>query len=208
MLTSLKCIRSTTGLTQRGAAEELEIPFPTYRAWEQGVNSPRSVDLVKLAEFFEVSVDALLGRCTSPNLKADYSEQAVQVTAPLYGSIAAGDPIEMNDIVEEVAVPAPIKKRYPEGFFLRVDGSSMDKIIQSGGYAFFDPNKRVENGDIVAVSVDGSDATLKRYTKMGNRVVLLPDSNDQSYQAITLNDESARVMGAMVWMTYPDGYRY
>jgi len=195
-------------MTQLDAAEKLEVPFPTYRAWEQGINAPRSGDLIRIAEFFGVTVDALLGRGDPLPPNAFPARLAGSSTAPLYGVIAAGSPVEMNKILEDVDVLDSIGEEHINGFFLEVSGDSMDKVILHGGYAFLDPDKQPRNGDVVAVNVDGYDATLKRYNKTGDRVVLLPDSTNTEHQPIMVEDERARILGTMVWMTYPAGFRY
>ncbi|MCL2438730.1 MAG: helix-turn-helix domain-containing protein [Coriobacteriia bacterium] len=208
MLVNLKQIRRGSGLTQIDAAEKLEVPFPTYRAWEQGINAPRSGDLIKIAEFFGVTVDDLLGRNASLPANAIPVRSGSFANAPLYGTIAAGSPIEMSEVLEDVGILESIREKHLNGFFLKVSGDSMDKVILHGGYAFLDPDRQPRSGDVVAVNVDGSDATLKRYSRTGNNVVLLPDSTNATHQPVMVEDERARILGTMVWMTYPAGFRY
>lgn len=54
--------RKLNGLTQRQVAEHLQVAQPSYIRYENGTSEPTLENLVKLADFFDVSVDYLLGR--------------------------------------------------------------------------------------------------------------------------------------------------
>ncbi|WP_257140847.1 helix-turn-helix domain-containing protein [Lactococcus lactis] len=58
----LKELRLERGLTQQKVADRLNVSQPNYRRWETGERSPSSETLKKLADFFNVSTDFLLGR--------------------------------------------------------------------------------------------------------------------------------------------------
>ena len=59
---SLKAIRVQSGKKQREAAEYLGINIRTYQYYEEGKNEPAIPVLEKLADFFMVSLDELVGR--------------------------------------------------------------------------------------------------------------------------------------------------
>lgn len=54
-------LRKGTKLTQRQVAEMLNIKQQSYSRYEYGTGEPNLETLVKLAKFFEVSTDYLLG---------------------------------------------------------------------------------------------------------------------------------------------------
>ncbi len=54
--------RKLNNLTQRQVADLLEIAQPSYIRYENGSAEPNLQNLVKLADYFDVSVDYLLGR--------------------------------------------------------------------------------------------------------------------------------------------------
>ena len=56
----LKRLREAKGISQKKVAEELEMPYNTYRNYENDKNEPNNVMLVKLAIYFNVSADYLL----------------------------------------------------------------------------------------------------------------------------------------------------
>lgn len=58
----LKELRNNRGLTQIEVAKGLGVTQPTYQQWETGKRSPTSETLLKLADYFGVATDSLLGR--------------------------------------------------------------------------------------------------------------------------------------------------
>ncbi|MCI8369754.1 MAG: helix-turn-helix transcriptional regulator [Clostridia bacterium] len=58
----LRELRKEKNLTIAKTAEFLNMPFETYRSYEAGKNQADYETLVKLADFFGVTVDYLLGR--------------------------------------------------------------------------------------------------------------------------------------------------
>ena len=58
----LKKIRMKRKLSQKQIAEELKISQQQYSNWEGGIITPNAETLVRLADYFDVSVDYLLGR--------------------------------------------------------------------------------------------------------------------------------------------------
>ena len=56
----LKKLRLESGLTQQQVATELGVSQPNYRRWEAGERIPKHDTLVKLANYFQVSIDYLL----------------------------------------------------------------------------------------------------------------------------------------------------
>ena len=54
--------RKLNKITQRQMAEFLQIAQPSYIRYENGSSEPSLENLVKIADYFDVSVDYLLGR--------------------------------------------------------------------------------------------------------------------------------------------------
>lgn len=61
----LKKQREGTGLSQYKLAEKMGVSQATVGMWESGKREPNFSMLCKLADFFEISVDELLGRSVS-----------------------------------------------------------------------------------------------------------------------------------------------
>ncbi len=58
----LKKLRKEKELTQKEIAKELDITQQQYAKWENGERNPNSETLEKLADYFKVTTDYLLGR--------------------------------------------------------------------------------------------------------------------------------------------------
>lgn len=57
----LKELRISEGLTQNDMASFLQVADTTYASYEQGHSEPNIETIIKLARFFKVSTDYLLG---------------------------------------------------------------------------------------------------------------------------------------------------
>ena len=135
--------------------------------------------LTEIANALDVTLSYLLGIDSSP---APTSDGFIEV--PLYGSIAAGTPIEMLPTDDMHPIPVIVRDKYPDAFLLKVRGESMNRVLPNGCYALIDPAKTVErDGKPYAVCVNGYDATIKRVRKLANGYELAPDSNDPTYRA-------------------------
>lgn len=63
----LKAIRNQKKVTQKEVSDALGISPNTYKNYEQGMREPNNEMLCKLADYFEVTVDYLLGREKAPD---------------------------------------------------------------------------------------------------------------------------------------------
>ena len=69
-------LRSRTGLSMRQVAIDLGIPYTTYISYEKGDREPNSEMLIKLADFFDCSIDYLVGR----NIEKTNANQDFHIT--------------------------------------------------------------------------------------------------------------------------------
>ena len=58
---NLKTLRKNKGVSQQQLADQLHVVRQTVSKWEKGLSVPDAEMLIRLAEFFEVSVSQLLG---------------------------------------------------------------------------------------------------------------------------------------------------
>ena len=93
-----------------------------------------------------------------------FSKENTGKGIPLVGTIAAGVPFEAIENFEEELAVSPKMFGCDHCIGLRVSGDSMIEIhIKDGDLAIIRPQQRVENGEIAAVTVEGTlpEATLK-----------------------------------------------
>ena len=67
----LKELRKARGLTPKKTADELSIYQQLYQRYEVGEREPRIDMLIKLDDYFDVSVDYLIGHEKTPNHSND-----------------------------------------------------------------------------------------------------------------------------------------
>lgn len=276
----LVMLRKENHLTQEEFAKKIGYTRTAISAWEIGRNEPSNSDTVKIADFFNVSTDFLLGKSNyrykgdlgyeqmlytevfdsyrqefstlkltpyeqniynyivsdfplnkftdkideqkicdyiNSNYLKDkkdissssknkimkkvllfiaYSEDINEFSktinnnqyymCPVYGEISAGQP---NWAEENIEGRIPIDPNLmniinpEEYYFLRVNGESMNKIIKNGAFALIHKQDFVDDGDIAVVLVNGYNATLKKFIKQDNFIILEPQSNDESFKS-------------------------
>ena len=92
---------------------------------------------------------------------------------PLFGTIAAGLPLEVQQSDETITVPERLTTR-GENFVLKVRGDSMmDDGILDGDYVIIARREQAQNGEMVVANVNG-EVTLKRLYREGERIRLQP----------------------------------
>lgn len=98
------------------------------------------------------------------------------VSLPLMGFIAAGSPLEpYTDPEAAFSVASAMLSGKKTAYVLQVKGTSMiEDGILDGDYVVIEKTEVAKNGDIVVALVDDSLATLKRFYKDGEKVVLKP----------------------------------
>ena len=103
------------------------------------------------------------------------AEDAAAVQLPLYGRIAAGQPIEaLRDQGSHIEVPAAMLGN-GEHYALEVAGDSMIEAgILDADTVIIRKGETAENGQIVVAMVDDGEVTLKRWRQRGNSIALEP----------------------------------
>lgn len=119
------------------------------------------------------------------------------VSLPLYGRIAAGQPIEaLRDTNNTVEVPASMLGR-GEHFALEVAGDSMiDAGIFDGDTVLVRRDETPDNGAIVVALIDDNEVTLKRLRRNKGSIALEPAN--KAYETRIFGPDRVRVQGRVV----------
>jgi repressor LexA len=114
---------------------------------------------------------------------------------PLLGRIAAGQPIEAVQNPETISLADFVRSK--EVFVLEVRGESMqDEHILDGDYVLVEKSKTAHNGDIVVALVEGSDATLKRFFREGDKIRLQP--SNANMKPIIVHAAAVQIQGRVI----------
>ena len=101
----LKELRTEKKVSQATIADYLGITQPAYANYERGIRKPDPEILLKLADYFGVSVDCLLGR-----EKTSLDEQLEGVDFALSGEIRDLNDAEKQDILDYIRFKKQQKK--------------------------------------------------------------------------------------------------
>ncbi len=183
---NLKKIRQEHEMTQEELAKEINTSRSNIANYENDKNMPSIETLNNLSEVLNCSTDYLLGKSDTRNNTSNIDESDKKFyMCPVYGQISAGQPNWAEECIEGRLPLDPNLMGIinpEEHFFLRVNGESMNKVIRNGAFALIHKQDIVEDGEIAVVLVNGYDATLKKFTRQGEMIILEPESTDDSFK--------------------------
>lgn len=199
----IKQMRLEKNWTQKDLSKKLGLKNDTAIAnYEAGYSTPKDDIKLKMTKIFDCSLDYLMGKSDIRNSEILSNISDKIYMCPVYGQIPAGEPNWAEECVEGRLPLDPNLMNIvdpEECYFLRVNGESMNKIIKNGAYALIRKTDWVENGDIAVVLVNGYDATLKKFTRNNDVVVLEPMSNDPAFQTqIYTKDTPIKIIGKYI----------
>lgn len=110
------------------------------------------------------------------NIKSMFMGISPSVELPLMGYIAAGSPLEPHtDPNATFQVSASMLSSNKTSYVLQVKGESMiEDGILDGDFVVIEKVNTAHNGEIVVALVDNNLATLKRFYKEGEQIILRP----------------------------------
>ncbi len=200
----LKELRKEHNLTQEELGKKIGVTKSSMSLYEKGEREPSKDSLMKMADIFGVSIDYLVGNTTQPSSEVSNSIVADK-SIPVYGEIHAGAPTFADEhIIGRTRIPSEILDKYGLSniFSLQVRGDSMNKVVLPNYVAVFAKDIGIENGDVVAVLIDGEEAAIKRYRETSVAVIFEPDSFNPEYQPIVFQKnkpQAFRILGKYVY---------
>lgn len=158
----LKQLRENHLLLQRDVARFLNISTSAYGFYETGARNMSAETAKKLAIFFNVSVDYLLGNDTS-------SKRLL----PVLGTVKAGYNYLAQENIIDYIDPAMNIADLENYFGLVVKGDSMAPLFDEGDYLIvYKTENEFENGKVCIVLIDNEEATIKKVVKTDTGIEL------------------------------------
>lgn len=164
MNNNLRKLRIEKGKSQEQMAKIANISQSNYSKYELNkTQMPYSI-IEQLADYFNVSIDYLLGK-SETEIKTLQPETEEVVFMPIIAKITAGfgktTDIEYNG--EKLPIPKyMIRGDIADYFILQVQGDSMYPNYLDGDNVLMEKSDFADSGQIVAVIIDGEEATLKK----------------------------------------------
>lgn len=193
----IKILRKKHSITMKRLAEIIGVSEGAVSQYENGKRQPDYDTLKRIADYFNVSIDYLLGRTSS--MEADRKPKGVRI--PVLGNVAAGIPIDaIEDILdyEEISEDMASRGQY---FGLKIKGSSMEPRIKEGDVVIVREQPEVESGEVAIVLVNGDTATCKKVVINEGGLTLIPFNptyEPQFYSAEQVANLPVRIIGKVV----------
>lgn len=193
----LRELREAAGYhSQQSFADVFGVAQSTVGNWEAGKRVPDHKTISRLASFFGVSVDYLLGlsdyrlninstlsNANAAELQAYFNQifagihdpsNPPRTLIPVVGTVAAGLPVFAEDDILDYEEVTPETAARGELFGLRVKGSSMEPRIMEGDVVIVRRQSTAVTGDTVVCKVNGDEATVKKIKIRPDGWTLLP----------------------------------
>lgn len=182
-------------------AKATGISASTFSDWKSGRSTPKADKLARIAEYFGIGLDELLGTDSGARRSASgLRSLRARGMVPVVSDVHAGRPIVTDETLvgmEFADVDDP-----EDYFYLAVRGDGMrDLGIVDGTRVLFRKQQGARNGDIVACLIDGIGVTVRRFEKRDHRIVLSPARDGCEVTVLSPEDfESgrARILGIAV----------
>lgn len=185
----IKELRKQASLSQVGLANLLKVTQQAVGKWETGRSEPDHETLSKLSEYFNVSIDFLLG-----NIVSAVSDE---YPIPIIGTVKAG--FGALAFEEDYGTEYAKVKNPDNYFFLIVKGDSMEPRIHDGDLALVRRQQSLENGELGVVVYGEGEGTLKKFIRRGNAVILQPFNTSYQPQILIEEDlDSLHIVGKVV----------
>lgn len=148
-----------------------------------------------LAKALNVSEAWLMGLDVPMNNDTIPISNAIEVVkVPVLGKISAGVPIMAEESFEGYALAPAIQiKEGKEYFYLRVQGDSMNLKCPEGSIVLVEKTACLDNGEIGVIAVNGYNATIKRFKKEDNLVILEPMSTNPEHTVQIYNTKEIEI---------------
>ncbi|HWP80031.1 MAG TPA: S24 family peptidase [Candidatus Acidoferrum sp.] len=185
---TFKALCKGRGVSPSRACIEMGLSRSLAAKWKNTKATPSAEVLSKIAQYFGVTVDCLIGRSCLDPYNPPASTRPGSKWIPVLGQVVAGVPIEaVEEVLDWEEIDAKTAAQ-GEHFALKIKGDSMEPMLMAGDVVIVRRQPTADNGDIVVALVNGDEATVKRIKVRADGLMLIP--NNPAYEPIFYtNDE-------------------
>lgn len=182
--------------------KEIGLAQGSIKNWRNEKSKPSTDAIIKIANFFNVSIDYLLeNNTTAHDFYNPTSEELIYY--PVIASIQAGygKNVEEEYTGDKAGIPRYMIHGDPDDYFvLRVYGSSMAPRYLEGDCVLMQRTAQVDSGQTAAVCIGDEEATLKRVLYDEKRTFITLEPLNENYSPRTFRGEEMnqiRIIGAV-----------
>ena len=203
---TIKKLRIEKNLTIRELANELDVSYSSIGMYEQGRRQPNYETLEKIADFFNVDMNFLLGKSeirNSYNMGLDEKDEKIYkalklnyIYVPRYSNICCGNGGFADDnVLEFVPVPNDGLNENKEYFCQYATGDSMADMIQDGDLIIFEKCSVPAVNAIGCFCVGENESMCKKFTVVNGVPILKPLNS--VYDPVIVNTEDFKCLGIL-----------
>lgn len=213
----LRILRKNKKLTQKKLADDLGLAFSTISMYERGEREPDFETLEAIADYFNVSMNILLGRETLIDFGNDAHDNIMNCCKAAYTSFNVSE----NDIIsfpviddssldnifplavprhnKEIKMPASyfIGNEPMKYFFYEVQGDSMYPEYQDGDKVLISMQSYINHSGQTYLVIYNNDKSLRKLEIEKNSIVrfVALNPNYPPYEFYGSYDENFRILG-------------
>lgn len=191
----LKELRESKNMSQYAFARDFGVSQSTVGNWESGTRQPKTDVLEKIAEYFNVSVDYLLGRTEDTQPESD------PTWINVLGRVAAGIPIEaIEEVIDREQISEDMA-RSGKYIGLQIHGASMEPRMKEGDVVIVRLQDDCDSGDTVIAIINGDEATCKIIQKTPEGITLMstnPAYTPMFFSNRDIEEKPVRILGKVV----------
>lgn len=192
----LRLLREAKGLRQEDIGDIFGFGKSTISQWEKGTREPDFSVVVKLAEYFQVSTDDLLGKKLPVSTGQEGLIAPAQTSTedtrkiPIYDIGNRDEIFAQTNIVGHVPISADIMADYA----ISMNDDSMLPSIKPEAKVIIQEQETFSNGQAILARLPEGTYTIRRATQTDDGgIILTPDNS--SYAPQHYNSANLRILG-------------
>lgn len=185
---NIKLYRTRNGWSQEEMAKRVGYSDKSMVSKiERGKVDLSRSQMERFADVFGISLSELMGD----------DGTTLTTRVPVLGKVAAGLPIEaIENIIDFEEIPDEYMRK-GEYFALVIKGDSMEPRMYDGDVVIVRKQNTAESGQIVIATVNGDDATCKRFMQYGDSIGLV--SLNSKYPPMVYTQEQQKSLPIQIW---------
>lgn len=197
----LRELREENNLTQGAIASILNLTKANISKYELGRLQPNIETLKLLSDYFNVSIDYLIGVTNIKKVESNYLSRIpiFQITKN-HPSLFIAENISGYEYFDK---PEELSKNY---FFFKIKDNSMSnaRIFKDDLVCIYKQDY-IEDNKLMLIQVKNMGIILRRVLKCGDNLIILPENHKYSPIALSkkeLEEDSFKVIGKAVYVKF------